>query len=43
MNGAVFEDWVENSLLKNLQQDKKVLTVMETLSISVNFLKTQQH
>ena len=28
INGGVFEDWFENSLLKNLPQDRKVLIVM---------------
>lgn len=29
MNGDVFENWFENTLLKNLSQDRKVLKVMD--------------
>ena len=29
INGHVFEDWFENTLLKNLPQDRKVLIVMD--------------
>ena len=30
MNGDVFEDWLENFLLKNLPQNRKVLIVMDS-------------
>ena len=29
MNGDVFENWFENTLLKNLSEDRKVLKVMD--------------
>ena len=42
-NGDVFEDWFENTLLKNLRQARKVLMEMDNaISITVDFLKRRQ-
>ena len=49
MNGDVFEDWLENTLLKNLPQGRKVLIVMDNAkyhsevsekTLTVNMKKT---